>query len=359
MLKIYQKYIINLYTKLLVKITGVFFILTFVLNIFEEINYFKDTDVGFLFPIFLTLLNIPSLIFEILPFIFLITTQFFFLRLLETDELNIFKVYSLSNIKIINILNFTNFILGLIIVLFFYNISAKFKFNYLDIKNKYSGDNKYLAVITENGLWIKDELNNKSNIINAEKIEENFLKNVSILQFNEKHELLMSIESEKIDISKNIWSIKNPIVFEDNMNITSYKEIPFETNFNLDKINSLFSNMSSLNFLQLYKLKKDYQSLSYSTREIDVHVQKMAVYPFYLMTMSILSAIIMLNIKHNNPTIFYIILGILMSVIIYYINYFFSLLGKNGNMPIVLATWSPIIIINIFSLIGLIRINEK
>ena len=67
----------------------------------------------------------------------------------------------------------------------------------------------------------------------------------------------------------------------------------------------------------------------------------------------------MLNIKHNNPTIFYIILGILMSVIIYYINYFFSLLGKNGNMPIVLATWSPIIIINIFSLIGLIRINEK
>jgi lipopolysaccharide export system permease protein len=82
MLKIYQKYIINLYTKLLVKITGVFFILTFVLNIFEEINYFKDSDVGFLFPILLTLLNIPSLIFEILPFIFLITTQFFFFKII-------------------------------------------------------------------------------------------------------------------------------------------------------------------------------------------------------------------------------------------------------------------------------------
>lgn len=359
MLKVYQKYIIDSYIKLLIKILGIFFILTFILNIFEEINYFKDTDVNILYPIILTFLNVPSLLFEILPFIFLVSTQFFFLKLLESNELNIFKVYSLSNIKIINILNLTNFILGLIIILFFYNISAKFKFNYLDIKNKYSGDNKYLAVITENGLWIKDEFNNSINIINAEKIEDNFLKNVSILQFNKKYELLKNIESEKIDISKNIWLIKNPTIFEDNLNISTYEEVLFQTNFSLDKINSLFSNMASLNFLQLYKLKNDYFKLNYSTTEIDVHIQKIIVYPFYLMTMSILSAIIMLNIKHNHPTIFYLILGILLSVVIYYINYFFNLLGKNGNMPIVLATWSPIIIINLFSLIGLIRINEK
>ena len=33
------------------------------------------------------------------------------------------------------------------------------------MKNKYSGDNKYLAIVTENGLWIKDEIDNKINII--------------------------------------------------------------------------------------------------------------------------------------------------------------------------------------------------
>ena len=32
------------------------------------------------------------------------------------------------------------------------------KNNYLEFKNKYTQDNKYLAVINENGLWIKDRI---------------------------------------------------------------------------------------------------------------------------------------------------------------------------------------------------------
>ena len=51
------------------------------------------------------------------------------------------------------------------------------KNSYLLIKNKYSSDNKYLAVITENGLWIKDEIENKINIINAGKVNnQSFIK---------------------------------------------------------------------------------------------------------------------------------------------------------------------------------------
>ena len=47
---------------------------------------------------------------------------------------------------------------------------------YLELKNKYSGDNKYLAIVTENGLWIKDEIDGYTNIINAEKIDGKKLK---------------------------------------------------------------------------------------------------------------------------------------------------------------------------------------
>ena len=78
-----------------------------------------------------------------------------------------------------------------------------------------------------------------------------------------------------------------------------------------------------------------------------------------LMIMTILSAIIMLNIKHNNPKIFYLIAGIFLSVTIYYINFFFNLVGKNENLPIIVATWMPLIILSIICVIGLVRINEK
>ena len=78
-IKTYQKYLIKTFLYLLLQISLVFFSLVLILNIFEEINYFKDTNVGFVYPIILTLLNGPSILYSIFPFIFLITTKFFFI----------------------------------------------------------------------------------------------------------------------------------------------------------------------------------------------------------------------------------------------------------------------------------------
>ena len=47
--------------------------------------------------------------------------------------------------------------------------SSTMKFAYLDLKNDYSNDNKYLAVVTENGLWIKDEIDEKISTLITEK----------------------------------------------------------------------------------------------------------------------------------------------------------------------------------------------
>ena len=67
----------------------------------------------------------------------------------------------------------------------------------------------------------------------------------------------------------------------------------------------------------------------------------------------------MLNIKRNKPIIFHIILGILLSVIIYYFYFLFNLLGETGKIPLITSAWMPLIILTFLIIIGLIRINEK
>ena len=133
----------------------------------------------------------------------------------------------------------------------------------------------------------------------------------------------------------------------------------FNTNFNSDKIKNLFSNLSAQTFWELQDLKKNYKSIGYSTTEIDVHRQKIYSYPVYLMVMTMMSAIIMLNIKQNKPKIFHLIVGILLSVFIYYINFFANILGQNDRIPVTVSIWIPLIILTLLSSIGLVRINEK
>ena len=359
MIKIYQTYIIKSYTKIFSFVFLSFFSLIIILNIFEEISYFKNTESSFIFPFYLTFLNAPSVVYETFPFIFFISTQFFFIRLLDKEELDIFKKISLSNFKLISLLSSFSFILSIFIIFVFYNLSSNLKFMYLDMKNKYSKDNKYLAIVTENGLWIKDEIDNKINIINAEKIENETLKFVTINQFSSNYKILQSILADEINIKNKNWIIKKGNFSKNNKKIETKENIVFKSNFNSKIINTLFSDLSSLNFFELKSLKDDYKKIGYSLTNINVHYQRLFSYPFYLTIMTLFGSIVMLNIKRNKSKIFHIILGTLFSVLIYYINYFSSLLGQNERLPEALSIWLPLIIISLFCTIGLVNINEK
>jgi len=359
-LKTYVKYISKDFFEIILKVSFVFYSLIFILTIFEELNFFKEIQISFLYPILLTFLNSPSILYSIFPFIFLISTQFFFIRIFEKNELIIYKNFGLSNLKILKILSSVSLILSLLIIFIFYNFSAKFKFLYLDLKNDYADDNKYLAVITENGLWVKDEIDNTVLIINASSINNNFLKDVSIIELSKDFDLIRNIEADKVDIKNTKWKIFDANVHIIESNITTVEnELYLNTHFNLEKINNLFSNLYSLTMWELERLKDDYESLGYSTLEIDTHRHKIIAYPIYLMIMTVISGIIMLNIKVNKSKMFNLILGISLSVIIFYIKYFFNLLGENGKIPIIVSIWFPLIILSILCCIGLIRINEK
>ena len=357
--KVYQNYISKQFLFTFVKTVFVFFTLAFILNIFEEINFFKDLNVSIGLPIFLTFLNIPSILFEIFPFIFLITTQFFFIKLIEQNENISFKNFGLSNYKVIQLLALLSFLIGVILVTIFYNLSSNLKHSYLNIKNSYAKDNKYLAVITENGIWIKDAKEGITSIINADDLKGNFLNNVDIVQFDEEFNFIQNVSAEKINIKNKSWKSESVLINneqESNKRINNYE---LNTNIDFRDINSLFSNLNSLSIFELNDLKNKYKDINYSSIEVDSAIQKIISFPFYLMLMTILSSTIMISIKQNKTKVFHLIFGILISVIVYYLSFFFEELGKNEQVPVAVSIWIPLLMISIISMINLVRINEK
>ena len=61
------------------------------------------------------------MMFEMFPFIFLITTQLFFIKLFNNNEIQIFKYTGLKNSKIILIISILSLISGILITGIFYN----------------------------------------------------------------------------------------------------------------------------------------------------------------------------------------------------------------------------------------------
>ena len=354
----YIKFIIGNYLKSFFFVTIIIYCLVLVLNLLTEIEFFSNIEVTSFFPIYISILNSPSLVFEMFPFIFLVTTQVFFINLFKNQQIQTFKYSGLENSKILRILILTSFGVGVLLITGFYNLSSSLKSVYLELKNTYTADDKYLAVITNNGLWIKDSINNKTNIINAAKIESTFLIDASITEFDKNYEVVRHIESPKIDISNNNWLIFDANTYKGN-NKSTNNSIRFYSNFDYERIQNLFSNLSSLSLLKLFNLKHNYKLLNLSTTEVNLQINKIFSYPLYLSLMTILSTVIMFNTKRFNSNTLKISIGLFFSVIIYYINNFFSVMGKTEKLPISISIWAPLLFLMIVSIIFTHKINEK
>ena len=358
-ISIHKLFLLKKFIKKIFLVSIIFFILVMIINLIEEANFLKESETSFLTPILLTTLNAPSLLYEMFPFIFLISTQFFFIEIFENKEIYTLRQFGIDNFSLLKFLSLSSFLLGFIIIIIFYNFSSILKNEYLKIKNNFAGDKKYLAVITKNGIWIKENLDNGIMVINSDKIDGEFLINSSITKFDKDFKIQENIISNKINIKNFEWVLYDVIVTDLNNVSKKLDKITLKSNFDLKRINNLFSDLSSLTYFELLKLEKDYEAIGYSVDEINIQKHKFYSLPILLSVMTIMASIIMFYNKFKKNLMYNLFIGIFFSVSVYYLSHFSSLLGENGKLPLILSIWFPVIILMSLSFIGIIRLNEK
>ena len=358
-IKRYQSYIGKLFIQKFIKISIVFFCVVILVNFFEEVRFSEKYEIEIFYVIYLSILNAPSLIFEILPFIFFITIIFFYLELSENNEIEILNTNGISNLQIIYLITLVTILSGVFLLLFYYTLSSSFKSQYLDIKNRFSNSNEYLAVVNDDGLWIKEEIDNKMYIIHAEKLKKNELKYLTINEASKYYDSKNTILAESADIISKNWKLKDVSILNENGNSKKLKSLVYNSTFDGEIISNLFSNLNALNIYELHKLSNSYSNIGYSNTDIKIHLNKIYSMPVFYILMTILGFVIVNKLKHFKSKFFLIVLGIFISVIIYYLNYFSSLLGNNGVLPIYLAVWVPLLILFLICNIGLLKINEN
>ena len=116
------------------------------------------------------------------------------------------KFFGVSNLNISFLTSNIAFAFGLVVIVAISPITSSLLQYYETTKAKYSDEVTHLISFNKNGIWIKDEVLNNTNIINANLIEGNNLKEVIISQFDESFTPKKYIYADNI----NIKDILNP-----------------------------------------------------------------------------------------------------------------------------------------------------
>ena len=115
--KIINQYLVVNYAKIVLNTILIFLALGITLNLFEEIDFFKDLDQSFSLPFILSISFVPTLIIDLLPFIIFLASVYYFLHIKSNKDLLSIKVFGYSNLKITLVVAFFAFLFGWFVLL--------------------------------------------------------------------------------------------------------------------------------------------------------------------------------------------------------------------------------------------------
>jgi lipopolysaccharide export LptBFGC system permease protein LptF len=75
--------------------------------------------------------------------------------------------------------------------------------------------------------------------------------------------------------------------------------------------------------------------------------------------MLLLSGVFTLGFQFKENNWSYVFISIIASVLIFFFNDFSTVLGKTEKLPLEISVWMPIIVIFLFSSVGVIHANQK
>ena len=355
-------YLLKNYFKNFFIVTTTFYVFGIILNLFEEVEFFKNADISIFTPLFLTCIFVPSLIIKLLPFIIFISSIWFMVQIRNNKELLTLKVYGYSNLKIFFILAFASFFLGWIILFLINPLSSTLVKYYEKTKSGYARDIDHLVTFNKNGLWIKESFENNERIITASNPDQHFISDVKIFELNQNFSLNRKILSEKADIKDNLWILNDVKIYtlkKGVFEVEALDTLSLESIYNYEKINSLFNNSDTLSFLEISINFKEMLDKGYNKEFLKQSLHTMMTLPFYLFVMTAIATILTLHTMKNSENIKFIIIGLVLIVIIYYLKDLSLALGKTDRIPLILSIWTPIIALSFFTIIGVIQINEK
>ena len=364
MLKSINRYIINEYIKSLFVVIAVMLSIILLINLLDEFNFFKSKkDLKFIFFIIFTILKIPNVLINLFPFIILFAGITFYLKIYNHNEVISLRVMGYSNIQIILIPAITSFIIGYVIIFLIVPLSSSMLKYYEGLRSDYN-ETKNLVFVNETGIWVLDKNEKEKNIIRIEKINKDFsvINQITIYNYDISNNFIKRIDADEGIINDKNWQLNKVHIITANKknNKENYlNNYNYTSNININELKNVYKNTETTSLLDINKEMLILEDKGYSTIDLRIRYQKLISFPIYLLAMSILSGLMIINLGKTSNYLKYGSYGVLISIIIYFLNDLSITIAKSGIISVDFSVWIPIFLIILINLVGITQVNAK
>lgn len=346
---------INIYIlkKFLYSFLITFLVLSIVIFIGDFVEQFRKAagkDVPINIILQLTAFNFPNLILFTLPISTFFGSLIGFFLLIRNSEKIIIDTSGISNYSS----TLPGIVLYFLIGVFFITVAnpliSIFDERYSELEYKYIDRVDKFASITKNGLWLKqnNDEKNVSSVLYAKNIKEQGLKLIDfmVLEYDEKGIFQGRLDGSNARLIDGYWEM-NEIQVSPKYGESKYYDnnFKYKTNIKLEDITDSLSSPTSISIWRLVTFISFLESLGYSAVDFKMHLYNLVFLPFLISSLVLLSSALIIDLKQNDKFTKTVLLSFISIFFVYFASNLLDALGNSGQIhPFLSKSILPIII---------------
>ncbi len=330
-------------------IMAIFFAIMVLADLAEQVRRYPSDVVSFSQAFELTLLNVPTLLYRILPLIMILATLTLFLNLARTSELVVTRAAGRSALKSLAAPIGVALLIGALALAFLNPMVAATSKQYETLQYRYANGTESVLSISAEGLWLRQGSRTSQTVIRASRanLDGTKLFDVTFIAFAPGKGPTTRIDAKTAELAPGAWQLteakkwdisgsKNPerdAVTAARMNIT--------TDLTRAQIRDSFGTPSIIPIWELPAFIRTLEAAGFSARQHRMWFQMELALPFFLVAMVLIGATFTLRHTRFGNTGVMVLSALLTGFGLYFVRNFAQVLGENGQIPILLAAWTP------------------
>lgn len=345
---------------------AVFLTILLMIDMVEQIRKFAGAGVSLGQAAELAALVMPQNLYRILPLITILATLILFLGLARTSELVVTRAAGRSALMSLVAPVAMALVLGVLAVALFNPIVAATSRQYEFRANQYArGDTSTLSIGSE-GLWLRQGGADGQTVIRATRanLDGTSLYGVTFISFAADGTPTRRIEASEAVLTDGAWMLQAakewPLQGSANpeRGAALHGGLTVATDLTRDQIRDSFGKPSAIPIWELPAFITQLTRAGFSARQHRVWLQMELALPLMMAAMVLVGAGFTMRHTRFGRTGMMVLLALLAGFAIFFLRNFAQVLGNNGQIPVILAAWSPPVAATLLSLGFLLHLED-
>ncbi|KIN64876.1 Permease YjgP/YjgQ family [Sulfitobacter noctilucicola] len=330
-------------------ITGVLLALVILIDAVEQARKFGSADIGWQKLLGLTLLNAPQTINVILPLIVILATIALFISLARSSELVVTRASGRSALRALIAPVFVALVIGVLAVSMLNPIVAATGNRYLQLSESYRAGGASALSISDEGLWLRQGTAEGQTVIRAwrSNADASVLYDVSFITYNAETGPVRRIEAGSAALRDGAWHLRDAKSWPLKAGINSealsefHSTLEIPSSLTLERIRESIGKPAAVSIYDLPTFIRQLEQAGFSARRHKVWLQTEFARPLFLMAMVLVASAFTMRHTRFGGTGVAVLSAVLLGFGLYFVRSFATILGENGQIPVLLAAWAP------------------